>query len=315
MRINEAIKEIIFQAKNDELENLQIIHGLSLSESQKVRGFFRNINQAVVDELEVKSTRLKDIDYTLSKIRSTQIQAGESSDEIKRLFDKQNDLAQSIGSLKEKRNILDFQNSELRREIEAINAQITKWADRANLNEDQRKRMAYCEKLQTVIQDFQKQFQAKRTEDLQKAILEMWNTLAHKDRLVRTVQVLPENNFAVELFDASGNKLDKTKLSAGEKEIYAIALLWALVQVSGRVMPIIIDTPFGRLDSLHRGNLVRKYFPKASHQVILLSQDEEIVDEYYKQIKPYIAKELTIEYINGESFVREGYPFTQHEVA
>ena len=123
--------------------------------------------------------------------------------------------------------------------------------------------------------------------------------------------VMPENNFAVELFDGNANKLDKTKLSAGEKEIYAISLLWALVQVSGRIMPIIIDTPFGRLDSLHRSNLVRKYFPKASHQVILLSQDEEIVDEYYEQIQPHIAKELTIEYKNGESFVREGYPFAK----
>jgi DNA sulfur modification protein DndD len=117
-------------------------------------------------------------------------------------------------------------------------------------------------------------------------------------------------NFSIELFDSRNNKLDKTKLSAGEKEIYAISLLWALVQVSGRRMPIIVDTPFGRLDSLHRRNLVTKYFPKASHQVILLSQDEEIVGDYYTLIKPHVAIERTIENVNGESQIKDGYPFS-----
>src|SRR5690606_35866109 len=111
----------------------------------------------------------------------------------------------------------------------------------------------------------------------------------------------------------SGNEIDKTKMSAGEREIYAISLLWALVQVSGKKLPIIIDTPFGRLDSHHRKNLVKSYFPQASHQVILLSQDEEIVGQYYEMIKPYVAKELTITNEGTHSIITEGYPFKQQK--
>lgn len=166
-----------------------------------------------------------------------------------------------------------------------------------------------------MIAAFQTRFQALRTTDLQRAILDMWNALSHKDNLVIRVQIHAENNFVVDLYDSRGTKLDKTKLSAGEKEIYAISLLWALVQVSGRRLPIIVDTPFGRLDSQHRTNLITRYFPKASHQVILLSQDEEIVGRYYRLIQPHVARELTIENQNGESLVREGYPFAEVELA
>lgn len=85
-----------------------------------------------------------------------------------------------------------------------------------------------------------------------------------------------------------------------------------MVQVSGKQIPIIIDTPYGRLDSKHRANLAKFYFPRASHQALLLSQDEEIVKEYYEILKPAIASEYSITY-NPEtrtSEVTEGYKFT-----
>lgn len=307
-RLDESIRDIIFKAQGREVTGVEVIHGLSPNEIEKVRDFFGRVSQRVADDLGRKSARLKNIEFGLSQIRNTQIQAGDSSDGIKRLFDKISEIERKVGGLDQRKRELDFNNSELNRNIEAIKSQISKAEERAHVSEEQQRQIEYCEAAQKVVVDFQKRFQAKRTRDLEVAILDMWNALAHKDKLVNRVIVLPDNNFSVDLFDARNNKLDKTKLSAGEKEIYAISLLWALVQVSGRRMPIIVDTPFGRLDSLHRSNIVIKYFPKASHQVILLSQHEEIVNKYYQRIKPYVALELTIENADGESFFDAGYP-------
>ena len=94
----------------------------------------------------------------------------------------------------------------------------------------------------------------------------------------------------------SGNALEPAKLSAGERQLLAIAILWGLAEASGKELPTVIDTPLGRLDGIHRSNLVNNYFPKAGQQVILLSTDEEIVGDYYKQLKPYIAREFHISY-------------------
>ena len=68
----------------------------------------------------------------------------------------------------------------------------------------------------------------------------------------------------------------------------ATAVLWALAKTSGRPLPFMIDTPLARLDSNHRNNLVEKFFPIVSHQILIFSTDEEIKNQYYEKLKPYM---------------------------
>jgi len=91
----------------------------------------------------------------------------------------------------------------------------------------------------------------------------------------------------------------------------AIALLWGLARVSGRQLPIVIDTPLGRLDSSHRHNLLERYFPTASHQVILLSTDTEIGEAELEQLhqQNVIAKEYLLDYnsAKNQTTIKSGY--------
>jgi DNA sulfur modification protein DndD len=102
-------------------------------------------------------------------------------------------------------------------------------------------------------------------------------------------------------------------LSAGERQLLATGLLWALAQAAGRPIPTVIDTPLGRLDSEHRRNLIKSYFPHASHQVILLSTDEEITGTYYETLKPVISRSFTLNFDERtrSSRVDNGYAFVQ----
>jgi DNA sulfur modification protein DndD len=86
------------------------------------------------------------------------------------------------------------------------------------------------------------------------------------------------------------------QLSAGERQLLAVAILWGLGRAAGRPLPAVIDTPLGRLDSEHRTKLIEGYFPFASHQVILLSTDEEIAGAYYEKLRPWIAHEYRLQY-------------------
>lgn len=94
-------------------------------------------------------------------------------------------------------------------------------------------------------------------------------------------------------------KIELSRLSKGERQIFILALYWAIIEVSGQNIPFIIDTPYARIDASHRREISEKFFPNISDQVIILSTDEEINDEYYMIIKPHISKEYLL--INDEN--------------
>jgi DNA sulfur modification protein DndD len=123
------------------------------------------------------------------------------------------------------------------------------------------------------------------------------------------VLTIAPDNFALELRGADGMILATDRLSAGERQLLAVSILWGLARASGKSLPVVIDTPLGRLDSPHRGKIVKGYFPYASHQVVLLSTDEEINQKYYDELKPFVSQTFHLEYDDtlGASQVKPGY--------
>lgn len=312
IKIDLALRAM-FGGDKTNVDNDTIIHNLTPDDAEKVKRFIHALNDGVITVLNQKADKLKQINVFLERIRNSEIRAGSGSDAVQQLFDQKGDLNSEINNKKARIIYLEHEIQENQKRIETLNREITNWESRSNLKAHHQKQFEYCDKMLDTIREFQKRFQASKTAELEHEILFMWNQLNHKPDLIKSVKILPDSNFEVKLFNANGSEVDKTKLSAGEKEIYAIALLWALIQVSGKNLPILIDTPFGRLDSVHRRNLTKNYFPKASHQVILLSQDEEVVGEYYEILKPCIAQELTIKNENGVTTIEPGYPFTDRQ--
>jgi len=155
---------------------------------------------------------------------------------------------------------------------------------------------------------------ATKTEQLEGATLECFRRLCGKTDLVDRLKIDPAT-FAVTLFDDGGTEVPKASLSAGEKQIYAVSLLWALAKVSGRPLPMIIDTPLGRLDSRHRLNLLEKYFPLASHQVIILSTDTEVDQANFEILKPFTSHCVHLVTQDGCTEVTSGYFWREQDDA
>lgn len=103
--------------------------------------------------------------------------------------------------------------------------------------------------------------------------------------------------------------IDLMKLSSGEKQIYILCLYWALIKSANISIPFVIDTPYGRIDKVHRKAITNRYLPGISHQVIILSTNTEIEETLYEEIKKYIAQEYTLDYNVGNSStdVKVGY--------
>ncbi|TYQ28174.1 DNA sulfur modification protein DndD [Pseudanabaena sp. UWO310] len=165
-------------------------------------------------------------------------------------------------------------------------------------------------KVQATMDAFRKELTAHKIAQLENSVTECFLHLLHKSRLVHRITIAPDT-FRLELYNAEGKSIRKHRLSAGEKQMLAIAFLWGLARVSGCQLPVVIDTPLGRLDSSHRLNLLDRYFPNASQQVILLSTDTEIGKEEVTRLRQnqLIAHEYILDYDESinRTFVRSGY--------
>ncbi len=165
-------------------------------------------------------------------------------------------------------------------------------------------------KVKATLEIFKAKLTLKKINKLENEVTECFRYLLHKSELVQRVTI-DSSTFTLTLHDPDGKLLPKHRLSAGEKQLLAIALLWGLARVSGRQLPIAIDTPLGRLDSSHRTNLIERYFPAASQQVILLSTDTEIAESEVANLRAQgvITREYTLEHNSSEqrTQVRSGY--------
>lgn len=166
----------------------------------------------------------------------------------------------------------------------------------------------HIKNLKSTLQGFAELLISENIERLQTLVKQKFDALGRKSQLISGLEICPVT-FSITLYDAAGNNLESAKLSAGERQLLAIAVLWGLAEASGKELPTVIDTPLSRLDGRHRSKLINNYFPKAGPQVILLSTDEEIIADYYQQIKPYVSREYYISYNekNRTSSFEEGY--------
>ncbi|MFT6777461.1 MAG: DNA sulfur modification protein DndD, partial [Paraglaciecola sp.] len=137
---------------------------------------------------------------------------------------------------------------------------------------------------------------------------EKFIALSRKDNLISGVKICPDS-FSLSLLSSETKALTPNRLSAGERQLLAIAILWGLAEASGKELPTVIDTPLGRLDGKHRTRLIENYFPYAAKQVLLLSTDEEIAGEYYAKLKPVVNREYHISFDEQAhtSTITEGY--------
>lgn len=114
------------------------------------------------------------------------------------------------------------------------------------------------------------------------------NQLNRKRNFIDRVEIDPQT-FTITLYRA-GQVFPRSQLSAGEQQIFAVATLWALREVSGRPLPVIIDTPLSRLDDEHRRAMLAEFMPQVAQQVIVLATTTEIDDATFRFIQPAVAR-------------------------
>jgi DNA sulfur modification protein DndD len=229
------------------------------------------------------------------------------------------DTAESLKMASQEFAVLDQQSQRLNAALDAerqarsvIEEQVKrlrkKFADEEISNEEDIRLLQLLSRTQETMQVFLRRATENKIGRLADFISESFRFLLRKKALVERVVIDP-STFVIELEDASGQRISKQQLSEGEKQIFAVSVLWGLSRASARPLPAIIDTPMGRLDGEHRNALLERYFPNASHQVVILSTDTEIEVTAFEKLQPSIARAYHLDYDDAEkcTTATEGY--------
>lgn len=173
------------------------------------------------------------------------------------------------------------------------NRAVAAYLQEAELQDEAERMEKYTALSIRLVEEYMTRLQRRKTGVLGETITQCYRKLANKKDMIHNIEMDAET-LDLRYLDADGGLVAKDSLSAGEKQLMVIAILWALAICSRKKLPVIIDTPLARMDSLHRTALVTTYFPQASGQTIILSTDSEINRSYYALMREYVGDEFTL---------------------
>jgi DNA sulfur modification protein DndD len=292
---------------NSQLKGVREIHCFSEYDSRKILSWANNAEKRslhrvrkAVSELDSSIAKLRKITRELTKIPD--------EDQVKPLFEELSFLNQRLGEFQHKSKQLQDQIKKREFNLKSLQRDLKRHIDRQMDRGLMERRLSLVKNIQAALDTYLTKLTDKKISQLRLTVAEGFNILSRKVDIIKNIDINPET-FAVTLYDQAGKAIPKEDLSSGEKQLYAVAMLWGLAKTSGLPLPVIIDTPLGRLDSDHRHNLINNYFPHASHQVILLSTDTEVDQKLFRELNPNISHCYHLIYgqESGNTKVKEEY--------
>lgn len=306
----ELENRVLSVLKEEHSDTSDTFLNLSDRDIAKVLNKIEEIEQSEILSLKDFLTERNEMDQELIQLEGASL--GSSSDAEKQLFD---ELQQQMESCQNQigRSTVRLQNlSEeilyIENRIKDIELELGKLYDKHNMSKEKVDFIKECDAIANLLNTFTIRLRKNKIHLLQEKTFEMYKLLSSKSGLIKDLEI-DEKTYEIVIRDRNGHEMKKSGLSAGEKEIFAVSLLWGLAQTSQLNLPIIIDTPLSRLDSVHRDNIVNNYFPNAAGQVIILSTDTEIDNSYFKTLETHLsgAGKLEFSQLNELTTFKKGY--------
>ena len=250
-------------------------------------------------EKRVKEIKIKLEDATESESENDYV-VNQYKQEQEELEVKKSNFEQKIGELKK--------DIELKTESKNnLDLEIKKLEKKLNLSKPILNAIDLSDDLIDFFQEFKLKLLHKKVEDLENEFNKYLYELAYDKDWIKMVQI--NDKFEIKLLNFLEREMAINTQSTAQRQILATALIQALGSVSQVKSFICIDTPLARIDLENREQIITKYYPKASKQVIILSTNSEIdpSKQEYKFMKDFISKEYTIISDEYKSFFENGY--------
>ena len=302
----------------DMIDDLHSVEGdaplfdLSLDDTAKITQSIANARSNPKDLLDM----INKYAYTMEQIEKIESDLSKipQDDELGPRISEINALHQEIGILKAEIAHIEQQISSKRSYKKILQNKLKRMIEAIHQHKSASTGIQLASKMQDVLDTYYKNLKERKIMDLESNLLYTVRLLLHKN-FISKVEI-DRDSFEILAYADDTEPIQINMLAMGERQILGTALLWAIARTSGRSLPFVIDTPLGRLDGQHRANLTERFYPSASHQIVLLSTDKEIGYEEHRKMSDSISKSYRITCDQGSSIthVTPGY-FMEEDLA
>jgi DNA sulfur modification protein DndD len=266
----------------------KIVLNLAESEHQELQSWISEALYTVPDQARTICSKLVDLQTEARKTK-TDLQCVPDENaiapihaEILRLESILDGLRMQQVALGEQIGAVTLRRDQEQKKLQTLEEKLSK----AQASE---RRIQLADKSKLALRAYTDALLRQKLAEFEEELVARFNSICRKDHLLDAVHI-NRADFSIQLHRSKNQMLSLSELSAGERQLYALAVLWALRRVSNRQLPLVLDTPLARLDKDHRHRLLFDYFPKVSEQVILFVTDSELNRTLMTESEPFVAR-------------------------
>lgn len=295
-RLQELLKDQLLG--NDQSDKAKLHHDLTKEQYEQFRVIMHDLRNSFRTNWDsvTKAIRQNRSEYNRITKRLQEAESKENDKLIQSYRDdkiemdtKAEELSTAILNLTKEISVAEHQYASKKKVLEELTKRVT-------LDKQYKEKDDKAAKLIEELDRFIVRIKNEKRHSLEERIKTSLDVLMHKKQFVTKVEVLIEHDVLdIKLYNKK-TEIVKDNLSKGEQQLYATALLKALVEESGIDFPVFVDSPMQKYDVEHAANIISEFYPTISKQVVLFPLlKKEINKEEYKLLSPFVKQVYMIE--------------------
>jgi DNA sulfur modification protein DndD len=295
------------------------IHGSALDMAgslkivdEKRKGIYFEMKRLKESEVEAQDTIIK-LTEQLDEI-STKL-TGKNSEKVASLENKRKDIEDQTAEFNRKIGQIDYELKKVEKELQEKEKEQSKIE---SLQEEDRlikERIDACLTVENIFKQIYEVQEIMVKDRLQERISKVYSEFLRKG-----YNVAVSKDYELKVINSQD---EEVSMSQGERQITSLSFIGAIVDIAreqykskekqafneGGIYPLVMDSPFGSLDSDHRRR-VAQGIPKLADQVIVIVSTSQWRGEVEEQLSNSIGKEYKLQYNDPRHNADEPYEYT-----
>lgn len=293
-------------------QDINVLLDYSFTENNELQALYDNIRlsySSIFRQL-VKDIKNNSIFLAKTQKKIASAELGNADLGIKQLRLERDRIDKSIVKLEQSVRAISEAYGERNKELSVKKKRLSELTKIVKVDNQYKDKDAIAERLITELQELICRLQNSRKKSMAAKIKSEMDKLMHKNDFIHSVVVdIQDNIMDIRLIGSDGVEIGKEKLSKGEQQLYATSILKSLVDESGIDFPVFIDSPLQKFDRFHANNIITKFYPSVSKQVVIFPLlGKELSKDEYGALLPNVNSTYVIENDGNHSYIKDVKP-------